>query len=262
MEETSSELTKNVKNWLSTQGYPLEMRVAKAAKRGGLLPVLGSYYYDEEFGTHREVDVVAIAEADSPKNRGCHIRVVFECKSSVAAHSKPWVVLTADEIGFPGSTVVQRYLTDALKERWMHSYADIAKHRLRALETAEVFGYSLVRAQLDKRGDREREDQAFAALMQASKAAFGVCQKLNAVKMRAFVLPVIVVDTALFSCRLNSEEELSVEEIESATLLWGNRLSLEQPVTTIIEIMGLSAVEDYARRVRHTVNTIAGLMNE
>ena len=114
MKETSAELTTKVRNWLLAQGYPLEMRVAKAAERGGLAANLGAYYYDHERKVHREIDVWATVDSATT---GMRFDVTFECKSGISG-SKPWVVLTAGEMAHPGSMVAQRYVTSNLKEWW------------------------------------------------------------------------------------------------------------------------------------------------
>jgi hypothetical protein len=80
-----------VREWLETQGYPLEMQVARTFQECGFRVIQGEYYSDPATATLRETDVVASMVAEMA---GCHLRVSFvaECKSQSA--DKPWILFT------------------------------------------------------------------------------------------------------------------------------------------------------------------------
>ena len=48
-----------IRKWLETQGYPLEMRVAREFKSHGFRVLQSEYYTDPESGASRETDVIA-----------------------------------------------------------------------------------------------------------------------------------------------------------------------------------------------------------
>jgi len=54
----SDDLGRRVTEWLSGQGYPLEMKVASAFRKEGFSVSQGTYYADPESGNNREIDVV------------------------------------------------------------------------------------------------------------------------------------------------------------------------------------------------------------
>jgi hypothetical protein len=52
-------ITKNVREWLEGEGFPLEMRVAAAFRKTGFDVRQSSFYMDPESGKGREIDVIA-----------------------------------------------------------------------------------------------------------------------------------------------------------------------------------------------------------
>ena len=52
-----NDLEKRVADWLKTQGYPLEMRVASALREVGFDVSQSEYYNDPDTQTSREIDV-------------------------------------------------------------------------------------------------------------------------------------------------------------------------------------------------------------
>jgi hypothetical protein len=268
--ETSKELTNKLRNWMLSQGYPLEMRVARTAIRAGLTVSQGDYFLDHEQKTHREVDVLACAHgAIKDEESALQIRAVFETKSG-ANSSKPWIVLSnPNESMHPVARTIQRAVTKYGLE-WWEDYACRNKEiqDLAVFDTDDVCGYSLVRANFATKDNRD--DQAYAALMQAAKGAAGVLQWLSGaaaprersdgVKLPgliALVLPVIVVDSPLYECWLNDNGELELKEIGIGTILWKNRVSGLSNPTTIIKIMREYAVEPYANSLQTAAKVIS-----
>jgi hypothetical protein len=53
------ELKTKVEEWISKEGYPLEMQVAQIFQEAGYSVTQSDYYEDFETGKHREIDVTA-----------------------------------------------------------------------------------------------------------------------------------------------------------------------------------------------------------
>ncbi|MEV8376741.1 hypothetical protein AB0P21_28625 [Kribbella sp. NPDC056861] len=241
---------------MQTQGYPLEMQIARIAQEVGLMAHQGFHYYDSEQQVHREIDVmVTTGRAQSRTGRSLQLRVVFEAKSSTG-RSKPWVIL-ADKSSTMANParVVQRYVNDQAKDWWRRSVGrSQAVHGLSLFDVDDVRGYSLIRPTLAAGGSRD--DQAFSAMMQVSKAAHGVCEWLtetgskskrprDSSELFAIVLPVVVVDSPLYQCWLDGDGQIQLEEVGVGTVKWGNRVSLRRSPNTIIKVMRLDAVRKY-----------------
>lgn len=266
--ETSADLTAKLKKWMLTQGYPLEMRIARAARDMGLMVQQGHHYYDQEQGAHREIDVLATATGTlRTPGHSLQVRAVFETKSS-AGNAKPWVILTdRGHRMHRVARISQRYVNDQAREWW-----EEAACRTPDIQMLDIFdaddapGYSLIRPNLATK--ESRDDQAFAALMQVTKAANGVCEWLTKVgagksakghqrTSLAVVLPVIVVDSPLYQCWLDAQGELQIDEISRGTVMWKNRASLRQSPTTIIKVMRESEVRKYMQGVREAAHVLS-----
>lgn len=80
----------SVRKWVTDQGYPLEMRTAKAFRAGKFEVHQSEIYFDEEAGKTREINLIAIA----PDIVGL-TKIIFavECKSS----KKPWVIFSSNQ---------------------------------------------------------------------------------------------------------------------------------------------------------------------
>lgn len=78
-EKDTRPLPERLAEWLSSQGYPLEMRVAAALKDAGFNTVLSNHYSDPETNTPREIDVVASKWA-AIANVTVQVTIVVECR--------------------------------------------------------------------------------------------------------------------------------------------------------------------------------------
>ena len=86
-------LKDKVAQWLDTQGYPLEMQVAREFLKERFTVRQSEYYEDPETKVAREADVIAYAQAELA---GCltKLTVCAECKVS---NDKPWILLTSPQ---------------------------------------------------------------------------------------------------------------------------------------------------------------------
>jgi hypothetical protein len=81
-----------IKEWLDKQGYPLEMKVAKALHENGFHPLQSNYYRDPETEKYREIDVVGQV-AYTYKHHNIIFQLIIECKNNL---SKPWITFSSD----------------------------------------------------------------------------------------------------------------------------------------------------------------------
>jgi Holliday junction resolvase-like predicted endonuclease len=89
-------MEQQIRNWLQSQGYPLEMRAAAAYRDAGFRVVQSNYYQDPESSDWREIDVVADRTWIAAETNSVPIRIMFvaECKAS---REKPWILLRRSE---------------------------------------------------------------------------------------------------------------------------------------------------------------------
>jgi hypothetical protein len=80
-----SGLENRIREWLTKEGYPLEMRCAKIFEDLGFSISLGQYYRDPETGKSRELDVVAAIRSPKEVNEfEVVLKFLVQCKSSKA----------------------------------------------------------------------------------------------------------------------------------------------------------------------------------
>ena len=194
--------------WLSQQGYPLEMRVASIFRKGGFSVSQGSYYADPESGDNREIDVVATMI--DPVGF-LQVSGVIECKSS---KDKPWILFTGQE------QLSRLFSFGMLSEQARGKLVEklsAGKDEVLSLPwfvKPERTGFGLTVA------FRSGDDPAYKAVLSALKAAIDVNAEGNgayAVPLR-FVFPVVLIEGRLFEATLDGEGSVMVHEIDDGFL--------------------------------------------
>jgi len=202
-----------VREWLEGEGFPLEMRTAAAFRSAGFEVRQSSYYLDPESGKGREIDVVAT----DPDTLGLvQIHVVIECKSG----KTPWILLTSEDAL---SGYNRLFALGVLSQDALASLADRAGELMNSfpwLRKSNRNGYALRRA---FGGD---SDVAYSAAMGVAKACGHLVRPPDTEWRAPFILafPVIVVDTPLIECTLESNGHLRLEDISQGEFLFDTRL--------------------------------------
>ncbi|MFF7237212.1 hypothetical protein [Streptomyces collinus] len=254
-------LTAKLQTWLAAQGYPLEMRVAREFKKKGVRVTSSDYYVDDESGDYREIDVTArIPLCDLATLNGDEVPsflcAVIECKS---APGKPWVLFEGGADLHPVASVAQRFVLNAASRHWDRYAMRIDPTKKPLTETLPLFdigqnpAYSAVRSSLGK----NREDAAYGAMVSVTKAAYAVANMYphNGNMALHVAVPIIVVDSPIFSCKLSESGEVQLEPIERGTIVWKKGVSKAHAVHSIITIVSEAALpalcDDIAKTASH-----------
>lgn len=254
--DRTDELEAKIRNWLSEQGYPLEMAVAQALRRSGFRAQQSSYYRDVETGTPREIDVQATTWRHFTQEYGSvyalielGVSVCIECKFS----NKPWLLFrsgeqhklskwTGAQLGPVCSVTGQEFLQCMFSHDLIQKCGIINQHK--------EIGYGLTQA--FSTGD----DAAYKAMIGSTKAAIADAIQNDGANSHSgdelYVLcsvafPVVVLDGRLFECHLGEDESLVVSEISSAAIeckipLLDRKGSRDQWTTTAVYIYSRSAI--------------------
>jgi hypothetical protein len=240
-----NDLSKQVKDWLSKQGYPLELEVARAFFAvGGLSVSISDIYKDYDTGESREIDVTVCKFHRRIRELSLRVCCRIECKTS---KDKPWVVFVSDVQ--PNALSVLSLLCDS-------TYRGFLSHRLlddddtRAAITANRLlnptrlGHGITQA---LKGEKAA-DVSYQAVMGAVKAAIDYVRFVEQISPTrslstlecCAVLPIIVIDTPLFECGLDAQNEIEVREVASSVLYWQLTNPLEiSPFVHIVTKVGL-----------------------
>jgi hypothetical protein len=231
---------KKIREWLQSQGYPLEMKVARLFHSHGFRIVQSEFYKDAETGTQRETDVTARIDCEC---NGVYTRIQFviECKSTP---NKPWVLFTGGGAALAApARVAQRaaskYGTKALmrlcQRRDIQDLPQFQMHKRSAYGLTQAFTTG--------------NDITYAAATSVSKAVSAEIKKADTYTAGGdpiclIVFPLIVIDAELVETHLDDGGELAVNRINSGTLAWRHRLVGEPH--TIIRVLRIAEVEAYA----------------
>jgi len=226
-------LRDQVQEWLTQQGYPLEMRVARALRKVGFEVRQSHYYVDPQTGEHREIDVLATR---NDRIGLVEIALLVECKTT----TKPWILLTCeDTLSNYNSLFAFSISSKKAKEALIEEDIDLFSIPSFRKAGRAAYGATV--------GFTSGLDTAYKAAMSATKAAQS--RKIDLKSERScdfpyqFAFPVIVVDGPLFECFLENEE-IVVEEILDSNLFYANH-HCEDP-STCIRIVSSRTLEQFA----------------
>jgi hypothetical protein len=233
--DESPGINQRVSEWLATQGYPLELSVAKAFRAERFRVMQAEYYTDPESQSAREIDVVASMDARQ-SDYLFRVSFVVECKMS---REKPWVLFTSDGPGLADpARVVQRasnrmgarLLRALAKENSMHGLALFHLHGPPCHGVTQAFTSGL--------------DAAYAALLGSAKAtkALALARGASRVPMLQLFFPLVVIEGRAFNYCLRDDGRATVDEVAEGTLLWRNPVvDVSHTIVDIVTVAGLSS---------------------
>ena len=212
-----------IHDWLETQGYPLEMRLAKAIRRHDALQFRQSWNYeDHETGKSREIDIICTKQ---DYVGFCEINFIFECKGT----TKPWVLFTSEETGssyhrLSGFGIFSKQAF-ASAAGALFDFEDPDHTKLKEIPwlwKERHIGYSLVQ------GFDGNKDAPYSAVMSAVKAA--LWSKTNSVWQNGEFLshvvcfPVVVTSSPLFECSLDENGDTVLKEVTHGFLFFNQTI--------------------------------------
>jgi hypothetical protein len=234
-------ITENVREWLEGEGFPLEMRVAAAFRKTGFDVRQSSFYMDPESGKGREIDVIAT----DPDYIGLvEIHFVVECKSS----KKSWVLLTSEDVL---SNYNRLFALSILSKDVVESFANRVGELMDLLpwlRKSSRSGYALRHAFAGS------HDFAYSAAMSVAKACESLVRPLDTRYIAPFILafPVIVIDTPLFECTLQSDRQLQLDAVSQGEFLFVARLP--NRFGSCIRVVTEGYVQTFAQEARNAAD--------
>lgn len=239
---TSEAIETRIISWFKKTGFPLEMAVADAFHRAGFEIRQSNPYIDPETGKNREIDVLAI----DPDWAGIiDIEFFLECKSS----TYPWVVLCSEN----GLATYNRVSAFSVSTE---SAARATAKRLQELKSYSFFERSDDNGYGFRQALGERSDVAYGAAMNTFKAC--VAQKIVKEELPyntlSFHIPVIVVDSPLFECRLTANGDLSLKQVRRSEFLF--RTHMPKPMGCCIRVVTKEELPAWAAEAKALANSL------
>jgi hypothetical protein len=231
-----------VDKWLTTQGFPLEFRTARALNAQGLRSLQGRYIRDPRTQQLREIDVLAGLHLEKT-DVVCRVSVVVECKWS---REHPWILFTGDESTSREEQVLQTIASAFGDGVLWHLTTDETFRRYTERRRPARIGFSGRQAH----GEKKEKDQFYDAIQGVVGAAVAVATAedpppghivTDSPMVAHIVYPLIVVDAPLFQAFLDGDE-LKTEEIPHGTVLWRGHEKRDVPVPVdIVTAVSLDA---------------------
>lgn len=233
------QLKTKVAEWLTKNGYPLEMKATRILQSKKLWTSVNWYFVDAETGEQRESDILAKASIWTDQWEQISVCLAIECKSG---KDKPWILFKGEVADYTIGAIPGQLLWSP-EVQWNSGVLKNSlrkANRLPLLNGYEPYGYALARAL-----SSGNVDPAFSAMISAAKAAASVSTSMNSGHDgidRALVIPVIVVDAPLMECFLDMNGKPSLSYIDKGTILWKRRIGTSDPDvrssdTTVINIV-------------------------
>jgi hypothetical protein len=227
-------LEAKIKEWLEKEGFPLEMRSARAFRHAGFEVRQSELYTDPESQSSREIDVIASLRSEIGFTE---VDFFVECKSS----KHPWVVLCAEDV-LTGFNRISAFSMMSMKarEHCTNDYTSLSP-QINWLNKPNRCGYGLRKA-------LNEADAGYAASMSAVKACNARLYKngrQSSPTAFTFTFPTIVVDTPIFECILSPEGELKLEQVERSEFLF--TATIPNHVASCVSVIHINALPEYAR---------------
>lgn len=249
-----------VLRWLQSEGYPLEMKVARILRGAGFEVVQSEYYEDPSDNTPREIDVRAWKEflvgADLLRLTLC-----VECK---VEKRRPWVVFTSDRASpgpwfhvfySPASRFGREFLTRIAPQVPTLSFFAPADFRL--------VGHAITAGSYCPREKNETgKDTAYHSVVSTSRAAHSIAAQGDggSSSLAEIVLPVVVVDGGLFRAHMDENFELQVQSVQQSTIV------LRRPIAdlpmTVIRVIQVDALAEAAKAWNRDSEELRGFSDE
>jgi hypothetical protein len=221
-------LENNVRAWLDSQGYPLEMRVADVLRNANA-PWDHSRVYDDPLTSKvREIDLMGYLDYRKPVKFSVHL--VIECKHS---RGKPWVLFCTKQMMLsPIGYVLSLPSTEEAKHRISFLATSKEVQGMPLFQAPELIGFNFVRAHTDN------QDAAFHAVRGVTTAAVSVAKKISEYGHAVLYVPIVVIDSPLMQCYLPEKSDaVSLEEIKSGSLIYNT--GTEHVMVRILHINAL-----------------------
>jgi len=198
-------MEERIREWLETQGYPLEMKVARLFRARRFRIVQSEYYKDAETGAQRETDVTARLECQCD---GIFVRIEFviECKSTP---DKPWVLFTGGRGLADPARVAQRAASKLGSKALMQLCQRKDIQDLALFQMHERSAYGITQA------FTTGSDITFASATSVSKATAAEIAEADAYSLAVepiclIVIPLIVINAELAEAYLDDNGDLVV----------------------------------------------------
>jgi hypothetical protein len=238
MTKHDHDLKAEITSWLETQGYPVEMTVAREFRKRPFRVHQSHFFIDPNTSKRREIDVLVTKQGNI---NGRIVRVVFviECKES---RERPWVVFTDSSIRLADTSRVCQQAASPFGRKLLTAFATdplFAETGLFAIPKRP--GYAVTTAL------GHGKDRAYYAISKVATATSALAKLVHQAPLAAVFFPIVILNGHLFDCHLQHDGKTVVEELSRAVLLWRKPVAaLPHTIIHLVTLSELSGLVDDA----------------
>lgn len=282
--KTSSQNTIEVEvlDWLKSEGYLQEMRIAQVFKHAGFETSHFGHFIDPESGDVREIDIIATVRK-SIKNLNLAIQFYVECKFL----PEPWIIFTSKSSPDPIKYFRRLLSVDINIRDWQsqkHFQARCLSKIIQQLSTNEIRSIpffimpQMMGYQITSKRKKGNADNAYKALMQISKCieAHDIEDErsyqatINEYEQETHYLsggdileskpqglslfcsiafPLVVTNGAFFECSLDDNGEIHLITSQESVISFGTKSHSNFPtrISNPIKIVSEEVIHQFAR---------------
>ena len=204
----------NMKKAIIKSGFPLEISTASILKSKKYRIVQHQYYFDEEEGKIREIDMLAEKTNyfESPKKgtkMEFHNILIVECKKQ--DEKSPWLFFEGDSVNKDPSTLIYTSTKEFFNKKWVAENVFPKTHYF----IKKPCIYYIPPFKLDKNGNTKKDyiHDTILQLLSALRTTVGIYEEFQnrVVHKRMYsYYPIIVLDGDLYSSRIDNEETIEI----------------------------------------------------
>jgi hypothetical protein len=239
---------KHVEDFLSKNGYPLEMYVAKQFSLAGFEVYQSSIYVDTETEKHRELDVAAYYFRMF-NGIPFSFKVLIECKYSPTS----WILFSGENHGFKTDSRTNFYGANYAGRKLLDRIAGVDGFvKSNPFVLSSNMGYGITEVRDNKQENMTNPYKAIMTLLGALEYEKDESRQVG----RSFeiYIPVIVLQGNFFDCEINPVNDIVVTEINEGQVLYKNNVFPE--VFPLIEVVTRERVPALAEKLFKDLNSI------
>ena len=229
-----------VKQYLSKNGFPFEMRVAKYFREAGFETYQSMLYKDVESGKDREIDVNAYYVRNYFDIQ-FSFKVIIECKYA----KTPWILFTGENVGFSELNVHQLYCSNYAGDKILEALARYPEWRNAfVVEKRLAYGITETSNGSDEEGGRNSSKALTTLLsaLQSEKVA-----KATHPKQFQIYIPIIAMRGKMFECYLSDSNEEVIKEIDEGQILY--KANVYPDVFPIVNVVAEEKIPAVAKKI-------------
>ena len=261
---SSQDLSKQVKAWLETEGYPTEFRAASLFRRHGFHARQGQYVVNENEASKKEIDVIASTTAHLDAGF-IRFSFVVECKWSIG---KPWVIFSSPSNTMAPSAMIAQTISSQLGAAAIWVVA--GNESLKALSTFSA----PVRGGFGGRQAFSRGNDYFYSAVQsvvANSSSYASSYDRGSRKMGempeccVLVFPIIVVEGKIFEAYFNEKtNNMALEAVDHIRCHWDGSSAWDFFAT--VDVVSLHHLDEFlsirARELKAITSILKSALEE